>query len=136
MDWEVFQKFIEKQTDTGKPYLYTLRNVDQDGLISFYPVPDGIYTITVQYYKRIPQLANNDDTLLIPIEFENFIILRAQYYLMDLFHHERSELKGEQSARALGDLIRQDELHPDKNVRIRLPNPVQPYSATLYIKAD
>lgn len=137
LDWEVFNRQIEKQVDQAKPYLYTLRNVANDGLISFYPIPnDSVTVITVQYYQRIPTLAQNNDLLAIPIEFENYIILRGQYYLMDLFHHERSELKGQQSMQALADLLRQDELHPDKNVRIRLPNPVQPYNATLYIKAS
>lgn len=136
IDWEVFISKFDKLNDRGKPYLYTLRNVDNDGLLTVYPIPnDAITTLGIEYYARIPQLVNNDDTLLIPIEFENYIILRGQYYLMDLFHHERSELKGQQSVQALSDLIRQDELHPDKNVRIRLPNPVQPYNSTLYIKA-
>lgn len=133
IDWEQFQSRYDRQTDTGAPYMYTLRNTDQDGIIDFYPVPDQTYTITVQYYQRIPQLSGNDDTLLIPIEFENYIILKAQFYLMDLFHHERSQEKFAYCENEMAKLIRADEIHPGDTPRFRLPMPKSTFG-TVYIK--
>ena len=133
LDWEQYQARYDRQTDSGAPYMYTLRNVDQDGIIDFYPVPDQAYTITVQYYARIPQLVNNDDTLLIPIEFENYIILKAQFYLLDLFHHERSAEKFKYCENEMAKLIRVDEIHPDDTPRFRLPIPKSTFG-TIYIK--
>lgn len=135
LDWEQFQARFDYQQDSGVPNVYTLRNVGQDGLITFYPIPAATaYTFTVQYYARIPQLVNQDDTLNIPIEFENYIILKAQYYLMDLFHHERAEIKHQACDLELARLQRIDEIHPDDNPRFRLPFPKSTFG-TLYIKA-
>lgn len=133
MDWEQFQSIFDTQADRTTPLIYTLRNTNQDGLISLYPIPDKVYTLTVQYYARIPQLANNDDTLLIPIEFENYIILKAQFYLMDLFHHERTSEKFQYCENEMAKLVRADEIHPDDNPRFRLPIPKYAYG-TLFIK--
>lgn len=132
-DWEQFQIQCQQQSINSAPLIYTLRNTFNDGLIDFYPIPDQVYTITVQYYARIPQLVNNDDTLLIPIEFENFIIIRAQFYLMDLFHHERTEVKGAQSNDIMAQLIRADELHPDSHSRFTITAPKATFG-TMYIK--
>jgi len=133
-DWETFQSRFNEQADQSTPAIYTLRNVDQDGIISIYPIPDKVYTLTVQYYARISMLEDNDDTLLIPVEFENYIILRAQFYLLDLFHHERSEMKEQQSNNQMAMLIRADEIHPDNASRFRLPIPKNTLG-TIYIKA-
>lgn len=133
-DWEQFQMKVQQQSVTSAPLIYTLRNTHQDGLITFYPVPDQTYTITVQYYPRITLLAENDDTLSVPIEFENYIILRAQFYLLDLFHHERSELKQRQSEEQMAMLVRADEIHPDNHPRFTLPMPKTTFG-TVYIRA-
>lgn len=134
LDWEQFQSRFDVQTDTGKPTLYTLRNTFSDGLIEFYPVPDAAYTLRVQYYKRIALLSGNDDVLQVPIEFENYIILRAQFYLLDLFHHERTLEKKASSEESFASLIRADEMHPDDFPRFRLPRYNNPLG-TIYIKA-
>lgn len=47
----------------------------------FEPVPDGIYTVKADYYKRPVKLAANDDVSLIPEEYHDSAILgRAMIY--------------------------------------------------------
>lgn len=134
MDWEAFQSLLHQQADQAAPMMYSLRNTHTDGIISIYPIPDKDYTLTVQYYARISLLTNADDSLTVPIEFENYIINKAQYYLLDLFHHERTAEKKAACEEDMARLIRADEIHSDNNARIRLPQPKVAFG-TLYIKA-
>lgn len=60
--------------DSGTPQYVIVR---PDNQLLLYPVPNGSYTVTYDYYKRPRILVENSDTPLIPAQFRNVIVGRA-----------------------------------------------------------
>jgi len=76
-----------QQTLSGPPSIYSLRNSFNDGLITFYPVPDAStvtgYTWSGEYYTRIPYITDDSTALSdIPDEMANVLVAGGQYYLV------------------------------------------------------
>jgi hypothetical protein len=74
-----------QQTLSGPPSIYSLRNTFEDGLITFYPIPDTStasgYTWQGEYYTRIPNITDDStDLSSIPEEICNVIIAGGQYF--------------------------------------------------------
>lgn len=73
------------QTDTGLPIYYTLRNEFEDGYITVYPIPDSStatnYQMMVEYFARIPTMADNSDQLSLPEEVLNVLVAGGQAYI-------------------------------------------------------
>ena len=78
--------WLPVQTETGDPLYYTLRNAQEDGLISLYPVPEtsaaANWTLQVEFYKRIPVINDNTDEVDLPEEVCNVFVMGGQYYLL------------------------------------------------------
>lgn len=47
-----------RHDSSGQPYYYAVHN----GELTFMPVPDGTYTVTVRYYARLSALSADSDT--------------------------------------------------------------------------
>lgn len=61
-------------TQEGRPQVFT---VEPDQSITFWPIPDAVYTITGDYFKRAQVMSANTDEPLIPASFQDVIVWRA-----------------------------------------------------------
>jgi len=70
--WEEFNKRHPKQSQTGRPDIWTARNTFDDKQSLLYPVPDSgaaaDYTIRVTTYTRIDRPASDSDIINAPRE--------------------------------------------------------------------
>lgn len=66
---------VDYVTVQGQPVAYV---VFQDKIV-LSPTPDGVYTVTHQYYKQEPLLVNDTDTPLCPAEFHWAIVAYAAH---------------------------------------------------------
>lgn len=53
--------------------------------VILYPIPDAVYTIYYEYYKRVDDLSENDDEPIFPKEFHLYLVERT---LADAYEHE------------------------------------------------
>jgi len=76
----------ERQTDTGRPQWYWMRNTFQDAQISLLPIPDSgaatDFTLRVENYERIAAVADSDVAVDIPEEAGDVLIAGGQYWLL------------------------------------------------------
>lgn len=63
--------------NTGKPIRFWVEGTK----LRLHPIPDGAYTIEYYYLKRPTKLANDTDSLLIPLAWEHLLIRGAQSLL-------------------------------------------------------
>lgn len=113
------------QETPGKPYYYSLRNAFGDGLISLYPIPDSgaasTWTLSVEYFARIPEIADDGAGLAVPEEVCDVLVLGGQYYLVK----ERGVIQKLAVARAdygeaLNALVVHDRRISDEQPRFRI----------------
>lgn len=75
--WEEFRDRYtlgSLSTQTGRPMFFTVK---ADKSVTFWPIPDAVYTVTGEYYKR-PQLMTVDASEpLIPSEYDEIIVWKA-----------------------------------------------------------
>lgn len=129
---------------TGVPTVYTFRNLNNDGLVTLGAAPNTAtaanYTLTVEYYRRIP-LASVED----PIEGFPELATPLLYGLMKrLAIHLYGPAHGDVSAfagleqEALGKVKSIDKRHPDQQMRFRLVDHVRRQSpfGKVYITLD
>lgn len=69
--------FINSTNFTGYPGDYSIYQQQ----IRLYPIPNGVYTLTLSYIKSLSALANDTDTNAWMVEGEELIRSRAQYDL-------------------------------------------------------
>lgn len=69
-----YQEDYEK-TATGRPLGIYITPSGQS--VGFYPIPDGVYTVSLPYWKKAVDLAANTDTPLIPSQYRSIIVHRA-----------------------------------------------------------
>lgn len=75
--WDEFSAYYLRgslQTQTGPPSAVTIR---PNRSLMFWPIPDAVYTITGEYFKRAQAMTANADEPLIPPEFQDVIVWRA-----------------------------------------------------------
>lgn len=65
--------FVSQRNINGLPYTLNIRNAFRDGTVSLFPTPDGVYQISVNYFKLIPRLTQDSDTLDMPVQFESIV---------------------------------------------------------------
>jgi len=127
-----FAHWYEDQDDTGEPHYYSLRNAQEDGLIRVFPTPDAgaasTWTLRVEYFKRIPVIADNTDEVDLPEEVCNVFILGGQYYL--LMEREKGSqmipIARQDYEIAIAELKAYDRRITDDNPRFRLGRSVRP----------
>lgn len=71
IDW---QDYTPEPLEPGRPYAFTVR---PDGQLQLIPTPDSEYILHAEYFKAAPALENNNDTPLIPAQFQRIILGRA-----------------------------------------------------------
>lgn len=75
--WDDFSAYYLRgslQTQSGPPDVITIR---PNRSLMLWPIPDAIYTISGEYYKRAQTMAADADEPLIPPEFQDAIVWRA-----------------------------------------------------------
>jgi hypothetical protein len=85
-----------------------------DSSLMFEPVPDGIYTINADYYVRPTQLAANADISLIPEEFHDVILGRAEILYANFESAPEIKDQGEEIYMEQLALLENDQL-PNQN---------------------
>ncbi len=75
--WDEFSAYYLRgslQTQTGPPTVVTIR---PNRSLMFWPIPDAVYTITGEYFKRAQAMSGDTSEPLIPTEFQDVIVWRA-----------------------------------------------------------
>jgi hypothetical protein len=97
-----FDTLFQSQRDiAGYPYTLTIRNAFRDGTVSLFPIPDGVYTISINYFKLIGRLTQDADTIDLPLPYESVVTNGAQSKMMATL----SQFEG---AKYWGDLYERD----------------------------
>lgn len=61
-------------TQTGRPVRFSIL---PDMSVTFHPIPDAVYTVTGEYFKRAQVMSANADEPIIPREYQQIIVWRA-----------------------------------------------------------
>jgi hypothetical protein len=78
LDWAKFKDtYATGVKEKGRPKYFAYK---PNGAITFYPIPNDAFTVTVDFYRPPQVLAANTDVPLIPSEFEDAIIYKALMY--------------------------------------------------------
>jgi hypothetical protein len=78
--WSTFKAaymFGNNRTAKGRP---TIATIKPDNSMSLWMIPDGIYTVTGEYFKKAQTLSANTDVPLIPTQYQMIIVWRALTY--------------------------------------------------------
>jgi len=126
-----FTHAVPQQNISSIPAAYSLRNTFNDGLISFYPVPDASvvsnYTWSGEYFTRVANITDDTAALSsIPEEICNVLIAGGQYYLVSerekgnegLVNHKWQDY---QRVKNLA-LVNDRRISDDRGDRFRLPS--------------
>jgi hypothetical protein len=113
--------------DAGISSAYTFRNVERDGIVSLGPAPNNAtatdYTLTLEYYRRIPLPSEQTEGVDVPPEVETALIYGSQKRLAIHLHgpgHPDVGAFHRLEAEALSALKAVDKRHPDEQKRFRL----------------
>ncbi len=116
----------EDWVSDGFPEVYTIRNVQDDGQVTLGPTPDtsaAAYTLTVEYYRRIPKVSGSEDPLAVPDEVEPALLYgamkRMAIHINGPGHADVAAFETLE-ARAIEKLKGVDRRHPDQNMRFQL----------------
>lgn len=108
---------------TGVPEVYTIRNVNNDGIVTFAPAPsDTTYKAVIEYYRRIPILSEESPIKAIP-EIEVPLMYGAMKRLaIHLYGPGHPDVAGFDSLerQALEEVAAIDKQHPDARMRFIL----------------
>lgn len=82
--------------------------------IYWYHTPDAIYALPVTYWKFITDRSADADTFVIPVRFQEVLVLGGWYRQLQYFnrHGEAQAIKAEYEA-MIGKLIDEDQDRPD-----------------------
>lgn len=69
--------FGSSATQTGRPVEYAIK---PDKSMVLWPIPDAVYTVVGEYYKRPQQLVNNTDEPLFPAAYHMILVWLAMRY--------------------------------------------------------
>lgn len=76
-DWRAFRRTFligNARLQTGRPLYFTIK---PDKSIAFFPIPDAVYTIDGEYFKRPQVMTVNTDEPLFPEEFHLILVWMA-----------------------------------------------------------
>ena len=129
MPWVHFKRMYPGTAvnTAGRPSVYSIFNLERESKLYFYPLPDATtatdYTLSVEYYQRLPRLSLVDGTssIQIPEEFE-IVILYGAYkrFAMHLGHAEQVSMYSNLEREALERIKQIDSMRPDADRRFRL----------------
>jgi hypothetical protein len=99
---KTFDTMFQSQRDiNGYPYTLNIKNAFRDGTVGLFPAPDAAYTISINYFKLIGRLTQENDTLDLPIQYESVVTNGAQAKMM-------ATLSQYDGAKYWGDLYERD----------------------------
>ena len=76
--WSTFDQLYRRQTTQGQPRACSIR---PDGLLALSPIPDAVYTINYDYFKKPSLMAEVTDVPgALPERFHNAIVWLAMKY--------------------------------------------------------
>jgi hypothetical protein len=89
-------RYLLRDVATGSPMYYSFNGVDSNGdtQVDLYPKPDNVYELRFNVIKRQPDLAANDDKLLVP----HMPVLHLAFAMA-------SRERGETGGRTSGELL-------------------------------
>jgi len=73
-EFNAYYKLASFRTTTGRPSVFS---IDPSKQMVFWPIPDGVYTVSGQYRKRPDTMALDADTPIFPVEFHMAVVWRA-----------------------------------------------------------
>lgn len=87
---------------------------EYDDYIYWYNTPDAIYTMYVTYWKFITDRTNDADTFVIPVRFQEVLVLGGWYRQLQYFnrHGEAAAIKAEYES-MIQKLVDEDQDRPD-----------------------
>jgi hypothetical protein len=91
---EYIREYLSLNSDPNDNHLSEPSHfyITQDSKLGLYPEPDGVYTVSYQYWSTHSDMAGNTDVPVIPERFHDVIVNRAKYYAYML----RSDLQSAQ----------------------------------------
>jgi hypothetical protein len=119
--------WLPQQNQTGIPQFYILRNDAIDGLVTVYPTPDATaasdFTLSVEYYKRIDNINDDNAPIALPEELWDVLILGGHYEMLKGREKNNptiiARLKSD-FEQAYNDLVRYDRMITDSQSRFRI----------------
>lgn len=75
-------RFQSQAQISGLPFLAVVKNTFRGGVIQLFPTPDGVYTISLNYFKLIGRFTQDSDTLDLPLQYESVVTNGAQAKMM------------------------------------------------------
>jgi len=108
--WDLFRQtylFSGNRTTTGLPVLYTVR---PDQSLMFWPIPNAIFTVEGEYWKRPQVMAANVDEPLFPARFHRIIKAKARMAYGANESSSEDFSKGELDYKKLFSKLRRDQL--------------------------
>ena len=97
--WDEFRAlylFGANRSSSGRPTVVTVK---PDNSISFWPIPDAVYTFTGEYFKKAQTMTADDDESLIPSQFHMIVVWRGLMFYgaysgaADAYTHGNNEYK-------------------------------------------
>jgi hypothetical protein len=110
--WEEFRdiyQFGGLRTSSGRPISFSVK---PDQSLIFYPVPDAVYTVVGEYFKKPQEMAANSDEPLIPSQYQDVIMWRALMYYATYESAPELYAEGQAEYRRLMAEMRVRELPP------------------------
>ncbi len=112
--------FQSQNSITGYPYIRHEFNLYRDGTLRLFPVPDGVYTFQLRYFRLIPH-PNGDGTFLdMPSPYQSVVEYGACHRaaaMADQKQHVRDYWKGEYE-QAYQEMNEQDEWSDEEDLRM------------------
>lgn len=91
-----FDGYFVQQTESGIPRFYRLFGQTQSSVsaapvpnLQLYPIPAGIYSLTVKSYKRLADLSNDTDISQIPVVYHEMLV----NYAANIFFSSRGDTR-------------------------------------------
>jgi len=142
--WGAFHNVIQRQTDTGRPTIWTQRNVFADGEIRVYPEPDAgavsDYKLRINYFRRLPIPTADDDVIAAPLGIDPVLCMFGRAWVLET-HDAKNSRKIERHwafyERLLGDFKASTNRENDEMLQFRLAVDARDALDTdLYIKVS
>jgi hypothetical protein len=129
LPWDHFKRLYYQSVKPGKPYVATNFNPEREGKVYLFHIPNDStvadYTISVEYYTRIPLISEIAEgaSLAIPQEMENAIVFGAQKRMAEHLYgpgHKDVAAKSMLESQALERCKTSDRSKPGAQLRFRL----------------
>lgn len=102
----------------GVPYYYSLKYVNKNITVQFYPIPYFINLLEVHYLKGIEDLFSGN-LIYIPLDFEETIIHKVKHDIYLAMNDSRAVIELQKYKNALSKMVTQYASPPDNWLRVK-----------------